>query len=79
MKLKNLRRGQDVLMRAIRHLANRAGVIRGGQIHWHMSPEAEADGIMTDRWNQLEAAAQRAGNPRRSKATPRRKKTSEDQ
>lgn len=72
-KLRDLRLGQDYLMRAVRHLANRAAVIREERVFWLMGPEAEADGIMTRLWNQLEAVAARNAEPHRSKATPRRK------
>jgi hypothetical protein len=73
MKLRDIQRGQDYLMRAVRHLANRASVIREGQIYWLIGPEAEADGIMTACWRQLDAIATRGGQPRRSKAMPAKK------
>lgn len=74
MKLRDIREGQDYLMRAVRHLAQRAAVVKEGRIAWLMGPEAAADGIMTRAWEQLEAMATRSGEPGRSKSTRQRKK-----
>lgn len=73
--LRTIRRGQDYLLRATRHLANRAAVLHKGQLFWvGPSPEADADGILTRLFNELDALAQRAGEPKRTKHCPTRKR-----